>query len=171
MLTLAVTKKSGNLNVYYKKTPDFDEYSIESKKWKRQQIAQLTEQEISILKLAKQGMNNKKIADKLSLSYGRLKNIITEIYENLHVKSMSQAVIFATNHLMLFATRLETPIPVKENAYKKRQYHTLNTASLSEMQICLDNEQSINSIAKENGVSEGAIRYAIKHGKLIKDTN
>ena len=39
---------------------------------------------------------------------------------------------------------------------------------LERIQTKLDNNQSVNSIAKEEGLSEGSIRYAIKIGSLKK---
>jgi transposase len=46
--------------------------------------------------------------------------------------------------------------------------HKLLPDLLARIQEKIDNGQSINSIAKGEGISEGSIRYAIKHGRLKK---
>jgi DNA-binding NarL/FixJ family response regulator len=171
LLTSSVMQKSGNLNTYFKSSPDFDKYSFKSKKWNRQQIESLTEREILILRLSKQGMSNKKIANKLNISYGRLKNIITELYENIHVKSMSQAVIFATNHLMVFDPRLKTPDISKKSDCKKQKRHILTPEELTDIIVCLDKGESISSIANRKRISRGAIYNALKSGKLNRNKN
>lgn len=40
---------------------------------------------------------------------------------------------------------------------------------LDRIQVKLDKYQSVNSIAKDEGLTEGAIRYAIKQGRLKKN--
>ena len=49
--------------------------------------------------------------------------------------------------------------------------HKLHKDVLEKIQKNLDQEQSVNSIAKSHHVSEGAIRYAIKKGYLKKSLN
>jgi transposase len=49
--------------------------------------------------------------------------------------------------------------------------HKLLPAVLERIQKKLDNQQSVNSIAKEEGLSEGSIRYAIKTGSLKKSNH
>lgn len=46
--------------------------------------------------------------------------------------------------------------------------HKLIPEVLERIQGKLDKNQSVNSIAKEEGISEGAIRYAIDQGRLKK---
>ena len=46
--------------------------------------------------------------------------------------------------------------------------HKLLPHVLESIQAKLDNGKNVNSIAKEIGISEGSIRYAIKHGRLKK---
>jgi len=46
--------------------------------------------------------------------------------------------------------------------------HKLLPNVLERIQNELDKGRSVNSIAKQEGLSEGTLRYAIKHGKLKK---
>ena len=55
----------------------------------------------------------------------------------------------------------------KEEARHGRP-HKLLPKALIRIQGELDKGRSVNSIAKQEGLSEGAIRYAIKQGRLKK---
>lgn len=48
--------------------------------------------------------------------------------------------------------------------------HKLLPEVLQEIQKKMDSGQSVNSIAKEHGFEEGSIRYAIKKGRLKKNS-
>lgn len=51
---------------------------------------------------------------------------------------------------------------------RQRRSHKLTPEVLTRIQEKLDKGQSVNSIAKEECLSEGSIRYAIKQGRLKK---
>lgn len=51
------------------------------------------------------------------------------------------------------------------------QSHKLIPEVLARIQKQLDKNRSVNSIAKQEGISEGSIRYCIKVGKLQKKVN
>ena len=53
----------------------------------------LTEREIEILELLSQGRVSKEIADQLSISYNTVRVHTTHIYEKLHVRSRSEALL------------------------------------------------------------------------------
>ena len=55
----------------------------------------------------------------------------------------------------------------KEEARHGRP-HKLLPEALARIQIELDKGRSVNGISKEEGLSEGTLRYAIKQGKLKK---
>jgi hypothetical protein len=95
-----------------------------------------------------------------------------QIYEKLRVETIEQAIIYATNHQMLFNT---VPAISGKNfsnfqccSKSKKQRNKLTNEKLYYIQTALYNKQSVNSIAKEVKISEGAIRKAIKIGKLTK---
>ena len=58
----------------------------------------------------------------------------------------------------------------KEEARHGRP-HKLLPEALARIQIELDKGRSVNGIAKEEGLSEGSLRYAITQGKLKKNAN
>jgi transposase len=54
---------------------------------------------------------------------------------------------------------------------KRKGYcHKIRGKVLTSIQKKLDQDQSVNSIAKAEGLSEGSIRYAIKQGYLKKNS-
>ena len=55
--------------------------------------AELSEREVEILDLCAQGFVNKEIADRLNISYWTVKNHVKHIYEKLHVRSRSEALM------------------------------------------------------------------------------
>lgn len=59
-------------------------------------FASLSPQEDRILDMIADGLTNKQIADRLSLSEKTIKNYVTEIYAKLHVERRSQASRLAT---------------------------------------------------------------------------
>jgi DNA-binding NarL/FixJ family response regulator len=164
MLTSSVIKRSGNLRIYYKNCPDFDEYSDKTEEWERHHFEPLTEQEIRILRFSKQRLTNKQIAEKLDISYYTLRHANMQICKKFHVETMLQAVIYATDHLLLFDHSMVS----KKNKKKKCKKHRdkLTPEILQDIETRLNNGQSKNFIAKEIDVSEGTIRYAIKKGKV-----
>lgn len=59
----------------------------------------MTEREQEILKLIAQGLNNKEIAGKLSITEGTVKNHISSILTQLGVRDRTQAALWAREHL------------------------------------------------------------------------
>jgi DNA-binding NarL/FixJ family response regulator len=171
-LTLSVMPDSGNLIACLNNNDSYlDEYSFISGKWKRQKNKGLTEKERAIIVLSKQGLDNKSIAGKLCISYDTLRHAITILCEKLGVKNLKQAVVYATNHLMLFETKTESfnknvssdQPPKKSN---EKQRNKLTAEKLHNIQIRLNRGQSVNSIVKEENISRSSIRNAVKTGKL-----
>ncbi|MDR0724630.1 MAG: helix-turn-helix transcriptional regulator [Prevotellaceae bacterium] len=169
MMNVSALRTSGNLRVYFGENKhSFDEYSFINRLWKTKPAEHLTEREIFILKLAKQGVNNKEIADKIGIKYETLRNINTSIHQKLGVETMEQAIVFATNHLMLFDTTREDSPKDECETKNKQHYRKLPQDRLEYIQDCLDKGQSVNSLAKEIGIARSSIRHAVKTGKLVK---
>lgn len=61
-------------------------------------IAGLTEREISLLKLVAAGMSNKEIANELGLAESTVKNRLSILFQKLDVKDRTQAAIYAMTH-------------------------------------------------------------------------
>jgi hypothetical protein len=71
---------------------------------------------------------------------------------------MLEAVIFATNHQMIFVPKRPKPVETKNrdkgtNSWKTG--HLLMGDRLLRIQQGLNSRQSINSVAKKEGISEG----------------
>ena len=58
----------------------------------------LSDKEIQIIQHIVEGKGNKKIATELKLSEGRVRNIITEIFNKLKVKDRTQLAVFAVKN-------------------------------------------------------------------------
>ena len=54
---------------------------------------ELTKREAEILELVSQGLVNKEIGDRLNISYWTVKAHVRHIYEKLHVRTRSEAVV------------------------------------------------------------------------------
>jgi DNA-binding CsgD family transcriptional regulator len=102
LLTSSVIKNTGNLRLYYKDNRRIDIYSFRSKRWTECEAEHLTKQETKILIYAKQGMALKMIAYTLGIAYKTVQKMTESIYKKLNVHSMAEAIIYATNHLLVF---------------------------------------------------------------------
>lgn len=58
-------------------------------------VTQLTERELTILRLVTQGLDNVEIGDRLGLSEKTIRNRLTTIFEKLHVNNRIQAALYA----------------------------------------------------------------------------
>jgi DNA-binding CsgD family transcriptional regulator len=96
---------SGNLRVYFNNDRKVEEYSFNSNTWIKYDTEPLTEREIEILRLAKRGFKEIEIAEQMGRTYGRIRHITSDIYQKLDVKTMEQAIVHASNLLMLFDSR------------------------------------------------------------------
>jgi DNA-binding CsgD family transcriptional regulator len=101
-LSSSVIPKSGNLRIYWNDKKKYSSYSFEKHLWHEKKIIVLTNREKEILKLAMQGNCNKEIASILYVSEKTIRNIETTLYLKINVHSMCEAIIYATNHGMLF---------------------------------------------------------------------
>ena len=165
-----VAKETGFPRVYYKDGLTYEEYSFITQRWKRRNIEPLTEREKAILMLARQGKNSKEIPDLLYRSYNTIRNQITALLQKLSVQSMQQAIIFASNHRMIFGPTHNIQKSEQIIVYNssKRTRVLLSADRLQRIQYALDTNLSIRKVARQEGISEYAIRYWIKHGKLKK---
>ncbi|MDR1581899.1 MAG: hypothetical protein LBS55_01340 [Prevotellaceae bacterium] len=115
----------------------------------------------------KEGIDSQTVADELQIQRKTLYCKHTSICEKLNVHTIEQAVVYVTNHLMLFDTNQEAPVKNKSKTEYKKHYQKLTSEKLKHIQERLDNGQSVNSIAKKEEVSRGAIRNDIDSGKLV----
>ncbi|MDR0573190.1 MAG: LuxR C-terminal-related transcriptional regulator [Tannerella sp.] len=101
-LSGSVTHKSGNLEICFKDRKKSSLYSFKQQQWQPQESLSLTSREKSILKLARQGKCNKEIGDIIHASERTIRNTETTLYKKLNVHSMCEAIIYSTNHRLIF---------------------------------------------------------------------
>jgi DNA-binding CsgD family transcriptional regulator len=104
-ITISRMLTPGNLRIYFNNNRKAEEYSFDINTWIKYDTEPLTNREIEILRLAKRGFKEHEIANQLCMTYGRLRHVISDIYQKLDVKTMEQAIIHVSNHLMLFDSR------------------------------------------------------------------
>jgi DNA-binding CsgD family transcriptional regulator len=176
MMSLSTVCGSKNLRAYFDRNSYFDEYSFKNGKWKRHENKCLTKWEEEIMKLSIQGLSNKEIAIELEVSYDALRHSIKNILKTLGVRSMKEAIVYAVSHLILFDAasheyndNSDNPqLPQKRKNKKKKQRRKLTGEKLQNIQIRLNNGESVNSIATVENISRSSIRYALDSGKLTK---
>jgi len=101
-LSSSVIKKSGNLEIHYKNEHFYDSYSFKNQRWEQKSIQNLTTREKEILILANQGKQTKEIANILDISPKTIRNLEIILYNKLGFNSIIEAIIYATNHNMIF---------------------------------------------------------------------
>jgi DNA-binding CsgD family transcriptional regulator len=164
LLSISVIHNIGNLRTYYKDSLDYDEYTRGV--WKRLKIRSLSRKERSILMLIGEGKTIKEIADVLNVSPKTIQNTESSLFKKLCVHSMLEAFIYAQNHQMIHVSQ---PLQHSESLNKtpnKKTRRLLTNEMITYIQHGIDNGFSINWLAKEVDITEGAIRYAVKQGKL-----
>ena len=163
ILASSVMQKSGQLCAFYFDNTAFDEYMMSKEKWVRHKIKPLSNREKDVLQLAKQGLLMKEIADQLSISPNSVRNIFSSIYLKFSVNGMMQAVIFATNHRLMFTSNNSANFQELGMPPECQRTRTPITAEmLQRIKKRKENGESVNSIANHEKISEGAIRYALK---------
>ena len=167
LLTSSVFKDSGHLRIHYKNGIDSDEYLFDSQKWQKITLEPLTMREKTILKLVKQGKTYKEIASEICISLNTLRNERESIYLKLNVNTMVQAVFYATTNNLIFDHKVQEPIELQN----KKVSQKMDFDKLNRIQEKIHKGQSLNSIAREENINEGTIRYAIKTGKLKKSNS
>ena len=164
MLSNSVLKTPGHLYAHYHNGNDYEEYSQKSGRWHKKTKQPLSKREKELLRLAYRGKTGRKASDKMCVSYSTLRNIQASLFKKLDVHSMMHAVLHAFNHLLVF----EPPNQPKqeESTVIQKQRRPMTPEKLLRIQEELNRGHSVNSIAKQVGVSEFTIRYSIKTGKL-----
>ena len=167
-----MSKTPGNLVAFYKNKDVCFRYSLNSDQWMQEPMIILSPREKRILELFKVGMSRKDVADAFCISFNTLRNIEASIYNKLNVKSMIQAVNLASNRRLIFAPECNgAPLLPEQQINGKKVRRMMTSDKLLRIQEAMNNGMSINSIAKQENVSEFTIRYSIKTGKLKKNNS
>ena len=103
-MEVSVINQSGYPRMYATDGQSYEAYNMKTERWKKTIITPLTEREKAILLLAKQGKKIKEIADMFNLSPYTIRNQTSALLLKLNVRSMMEAVTFAFNHRMIYAS-------------------------------------------------------------------
>lgn len=163
------TDEPGNLSAFHRNKDVYYQYSLDTGIWNQEPKIWLKPREKRILELSKAGMTRAGVADMLCISFNTLRNDEASIYNKLKVNSMIQAVGFASNNRLIFTSvkrNRKNGSEKQPNGKKPRRKMTPD--KLLRIQEALNSGQSINSIAKQEDVSEFSIRYAIDKRRLNK---
>ena len=164
----STAKETGNLRMYGKDGLTCKEYRFASRRWKQIAIKPLTERERAILMLAQQGKSSIEIADDLLKGHNTIRNQIKPIFEKLDVHSMIETIDIASNHRMIYVQKkviTETARPPVETFHKRTRV-LVTDDMMQRIQQHLDDGLSMRKAADREGVSECAIRYWKRKGKL-----
>ena len=107
LLSIAVVPYPGNLSVFYNNY-DYAIYSFTTGHWKLHFFDPLSKREKQILVLSQEGLSNKKISDKLSLTVKAVEKIKTSLFEELgldevlNLNSFLKKLQYANNRTLIF---------------------------------------------------------------------
>ncbi|MGL5681519.1 MAG: response regulator transcription factor [Marinifilaceae bacterium] len=95
---LSTEQTSGNAVIFKMNSKQLWKYSFEAKRWLEDEMIQLNEIEIELLRLAIQGKNENEISDLLFRSKDGVKSIKRRIFKKLDVSNITEAVSYAISH-------------------------------------------------------------------------
>ena len=101
VVSLATKKTVGNIEAYMDGESHYWTYSLEHKKWEKEQKKVLSEREKEVLILAAQGHTVDQIADKLFISKDTVKYHRKNLFEKINVSSISEALWLTTEKKMI----------------------------------------------------------------------
>lgn len=161
-------QNAGNLFIHGKDGLIHTEYNFDKQSWKKVVIKPLTEREKAILVLACQGRNSKEIANCLCRGHHTIRNQIKSLFDKLGVNSMQEAIDFSDNYCMLYLPRNHdlNHRQSSSGVSQKRKRILITEEILQHVRQHLESGKSIRQAALSEKISESAIRYWIKLGKL-----
>ncbi|MDR2424896.1 MAG: LuxR C-terminal-related transcriptional regulator [Prevotellaceae bacterium] len=102
MLSCSEASTSGNFQLHYENSHDYEEYSFVDETWLKKRMPQPTKREAEILTYLKHGMSVKEIAQKLGITNSTLTHEISALKLKYGVKNnILHLIIYATNNSLL----------------------------------------------------------------------
>jgi len=101
IVSLSVHSSSGNIILSKEGEDLFWELDLPSGEWHKSEKITLSDRELQILRLHAQGLSIRQIADHLFIAVDTVKFHRRKLFEKLHVKNISEALAYATNHKLL----------------------------------------------------------------------
>lgn len=93
--------RPGNIEVHKLAESDFWRYDMDLDRWILTEAVRLTDREKEVLLLSATGMTVESIAQKLHRSVNSIKTRRRAIFDKLDVRSISEAIAFATNYKLI----------------------------------------------------------------------
>jgi DNA-binding NarL/FixJ family response regulator len=164
----STSREVGNLLMHNNDGTIYEPHRDSFREWKRKETEALTERESATLILAQQAKSVKEIANDLDKAYDTIKNQLKPIFEKLNVRSIAEAINIASNYRMIYISKQDTKANIQPpvETPQKRSRVLINDEMMQRIQQYLDKGLKIREIAKIIGISESAIRYLKKKGKL-----
>lgn len=165
LMSNSVMDTPGNLRAYYVNSTEYEEY-VNDGEWTKGKMEALTLLEKKVLIYARQGKNNKMTADEIAVDSQTVRNIKSSIYRKFQVSSITQAIMFAVNHHLIYRETKRRSVPKRKKAPAGRKWRRQMTPDkLLLAQRELNRGKNNIEIAEMAEVSEFTVRYAIKMGK------
>lgn len=148
---------------------DYEEYSIEKRKWDERTGWSLSDREKEILRLTLRGKTGRQAADILCISYKTFQHEKEMLYKKLNIHSLMQAIDYTLEEQLLLSNNLiyHAPTPDRQQGCRRTR-HLITPDMILRIQEGLNQGHSVNSIAKQEHIAESAIRYTIVKGRLEK---
>ncbi|MDR2916174.1 MAG: LuxR C-terminal-related transcriptional regulator [Tannerella sp.] len=156
-------REAGHLCVYGKDGQTYKEYQFVTKRWKQKTKILLTECEYVILRLSKQDISCKEIANMLCKSQHTIGNQIQTLYSKLGVHSMPEAIEYVYYYRLLHPSR----DIVSLSAHEKND-ELFTEELLRRLQQHLADKKGVRQAARMENVPESTVRNWIKEDKLTR---
>ncbi len=100
-ITMSAQTTPGHIIVRKQGSKSYYEYALDTHKWKEREATTLSDAERDILLLSAQGYTMNEIADHLCKSVDTIKAYKRALFSRLQVKSITEALSYATNYKLL----------------------------------------------------------------------
>jgi hypothetical protein len=164
------TIKNEPLTLHCKDNIKGEIYSLESHKWREKDFLALNVCQRMLLTLAKQGKTRQDMAVIMCLFLQTIDRERAFLLEKLQVKTITQAIIYATNRGLIYDPILAKPsaCTIKPLIKISKYTHRLTPDIMAHIQTGLDHNQSVRSLSRDVHCSDTAIHKAITQGRLKK---
>lgn len=100
-VSISNNSKPGNIEIRKLGQSEYWRYDLEQEVWLSEDSVKLSDREKEVLLLSSQGLTEEEIAKRLHRSRNSIKSRKKAIFDKLGVRSISQAITFATNYKLI----------------------------------------------------------------------
>jgi DNA-binding CsgD family transcriptional regulator len=101
VVSISHHKNSGNVCIHKQGSDEIWELDLSSKAWRKSAKPKLTRREIEVLQLHAQGLSIHEIAEQLSVAPDTVKYYRRQIFDRLHVSTISEALSYAVSNKLI----------------------------------------------------------------------